>query len=443
MTREELAAWLQLVQAKGIGHGTARRLLAAFGLPQHILAQSTAALEQLLSAKQIAALRTPDAATLALIETTWQWLQQGVAPAQADMQADVQASSSTNNHLANSSANAQRSSNRPVQRRIVTLGDPAYPSSLLEMADPPVLLYAMGQVECLQQPQSRIAMVGSRNPTPQGASNARAFGKAFAEMGWTVVSGLALGVDGAAHEGALQATLPEPVGAGGLATIAVVGTGLDRVYPRQHHDLAHRIVQHGVILSESPLGTPPLSHHFPKRNRIIAGLSHGVLVVEAALQSGSLITARLAGEQGKEVFAIPGSIHAPQSHGCHALIKQGAKLVESANDVLEELRAVIPAGRQMAVSNIAEKSMAHIDPSAAADADSAVDAADDPTAPTVPGDTAAVLLQALGHDPVGLDALLARTGLDAAILQAKLLELELMGMVGRLPGGLFQRIGTA
>ncbi len=443
MTREELAAWLQLVQAKGIGHGTARRLLAAFGLPQHILAQSTAALEQLLSAKQIAALRTPDAETLALIETTWQWLQQGAAPAQADMQADVQASSSTNNHLANSSANAQRSSNRPVQRRIVTLGDPAYPSSLLEMADPPVLLYAMGQVECLQQPQPRIAMVGSRNPTPQGASNARAFGKAFAEMGWTVVSGLALGVDGAAHEGALQATLPEPVGAGGLATIAVVGTGLDRVYPRQHHDLAHRIVQHGVILSESPLGTPPLSHHFPKRNRIIAGLSHGVLVVEAALQSGSLITARLAGEQGKEVFAIPGSIHAPQSRGCHALIRQGAKLVESANDVLEELRVVIPAGRQAVVSSVADKSMAHIDPSAAADADSAVNAADDPTAPIVPGDTAAVLLQALGHDPVGLDALLARTGLDAATLQAKLLELELMGMVGRLPGGLFQRIGTA
>ena len=435
MTREELAAWLQLVQAKGIGHGTVRRLLAAFGLPQQILAQSAAALEQLLSAKQIAALRTPDAETLALIETTWQWLQQGAAPAQADAQTGIQTSSPIKN--------TQRSSNLPVQRRIVTLGDPAYPSVLLEMADPPVLLYAMGQVECLQQPQPRIAMVGSRNPTPQGASNARAFGKAFAEMGWTVVSGLALGVDGAAHEGALQAALPEQVGVVGLATIAVVGTGLDRVYPRQHRDLAHRIVQHGVILSESPLGTPPLSHHFPKRNRIIAGLSHGVLVVEAALQSGSLITARLAGEQGKEVFAIPGSIHASQSRGCHALIKQGAKLVESAQDVLEELRAVIPAGRQMAVSNIAEKSMAHIDPSAAADAESAVDAADDPTAPTVPGDTAAVLLQALGHDPVGLDALLARTGLDAATLQAKLLELELMGMVGRLPGGLFQRLGSA
>ena len=434
MTREELAAWLQLVQAKGIGHGTVRRLLAAFGLPQQILAQSAAALEQLLSAKQIAALRTPDAETLALIETTWQWLQQGAAPAQADAQAGIQTSSPIKN--------TQRSSNLPVQRRIVTLGDPAYPSVLLEMADPPVLLYAMGQVECLQQPQPRIAMVGSRNPTPQGASNARAFGKAFAEMGWTVVSGLALGVDGAAHEGALQAALPEQVGVVGLATIAVVGTGLDRVYPRQHRDLAHRIVQHGVILSESPLGTPPLSHHFPKRNRIIAGLSHGVLVVEAALQSGSLITARLAGEQGKEVFAIPGSIHASQSRGCHALIKQGAKLVESAQDVLEELRTVLPAGRQAVVSSIAEKSMEHTDPSAAADADSAVDA-DASTVPTVPGDTTAVLLQALGHDPVGLDALLARTGLDAATLQAKLLELELMGMVGRLPGGLFQRIGTA
>ena len=167
-----------------------------------------------------------------------------------------------------------------------------------------------------------------------------------------------------------------------------------------------------------------------------------MLVVEAALQSGSLITARLAGEQGKEVFAIPGSIHASQSRGCHALIKQGAKLVESAQDVLEELRTVLPAGRQAVVSSIAEKSMEHTDPSAAADADSAVDA-DASTVPTVPGDTTAVLLQALGHDPVGLDALLARTGLDAATLQAKLLELELLGMVGRLPGGLFQRIGTA
>ena len=333
-----------------------------------------------------------------------------------------------------------------VQRRLLTLGDPLYPQMLLQMEDPPVLLYAMGQVEQLRHEQARIAMVGSRNPTPQGASNARAFGKAFAEMGWCVVSGLALGVDGAAHEGALQAAAFDCVGAGeGLATIAVVGTGLDRVYPRQHHDLAHRIVQNGVILSESPLGTPPLSHHFPKRNRIIAGLSHGVLVVEAALQSGSLITARLAGEQGKEVFAIPGSIHAPQSRGCHALIKQGAKLVESAQDVLEELQAVVPAGSQSAArpqsaTACADTNNADLLPATAKNADAGVDASADKPAAQADTDW---LLQALGHDPVGLDALLARTGMDTPTLQARLLELELLGVVGRLPGGLFQRIGAA
>ncbi len=430
MTREELAAWLQLLQAKGIGSGTARRLLATFGLPQQILAQSHAALEQLLSAKQIAALRTPDDNTLELIETTWQWLQQGDSAA-CEQQATH----------AKSATGAIGVAGAPVQRRLLTLADPAYPQMLLQMADPPVLLYAMGQVDRLQQAQPRIAMVGSRNPTPQGASNARAFGKAFAEMGWTVVSGLALGVDGAAHEGALQAAASGPAAQGGLATIAVVGTGLDRVYPRQHHDLAHRIVQHGVILSESPLGTPPLSHHFPKRNRIIAGLSHGVLVVEAALQSGSLITARLAGEQGKEVFAIPGSIHAPQSRGCHALIKQGAKLVESAQDVLEELRPVVPPSSHAAYAVAAGVGLDAAE-HAAIDTDADAVVAEAASVPGMHADEA-LLLQALGHDPVGLDMLLARTGMDAATLQAKLLELELMGLVGRLPGGLFQRIGTA
>ena len=288
------------------------------------------------------------------------------------------------------------------------------------MADPPLLLYAMGQVDRLRGAQPRIAMVGSRNPTPQGAVNARAFSKTFAERDWTVVSGLALGVDGAAHEGALQAT---PHSDQGLATIAVVGTGLDRVYPRQHRELAHRIAQHGVILSECSLGTPPLAHHFPKRNRIIAGLSHGVLVVEAALQSGSLITARLAAEQGKEVFAIPGSIHAPQSRGCHALIRQGAKLVESAQDVLEELRHVTfgIGGSVTGGGAVSEEEAVSTDCS-------------------IHGKET-FLLQALGHDPVGLDALLERTGLDTSTLQARLLELELAGAVGRLPGGLFQRIG--
>ena len=387
MTRNEVAAWLQMLQAEGIGNDAARRLLAVFGLPQQVLAQSQSALQEVVSAHQAAALRQPQAQTQTLIETTWQWLQQGSSD---------------------------------VQRRILVLGDPDYPPLLLEMADPPLLLYAMGQVDRLRGAQPRIAMVGSRNPTPQGAGNARAFAKTFAEGGWTVVSGLALGVDGAAHEGALQATLHSDLG---LATIAVVGTGLDRVYPRQHRELAHRIAQHGVILSECSLGTPPLAHHFPKRNRIIAGLSHGVLVVEAALQSGSLITARLAAEQGKEVFAIPGSIHAPQSRGCHSLIRQGAKLVESAQDVLEELRHVTfgAGGSVTGVGAVSENEAVSTDCS-------------------VRGKET-FLLQALGHDPVGLDALLERTGLDASTLQARLLELELAGVVGRLPGGLFQRIG--
>jgi DNA processing protein len=390
MTRSEVAAWLQLLQAEGVGNDAARRLLAAFGLPEQVLAQSQSALEQVVSARQAVALRQLQAQTQTLIETTWQWLQQD---------------------------------DPTIQRRLLVLGDPDYPPLLLEMSDPPVMLYAVGQIDRLHRAQPRIAMVGSRNPTPQGASNARAFARTFAQRGWTVVSGLALGVDGAAHEGALQAA---PHGDPGLATIAVVGTGLDRVYPRQHRELAHRIAQQGVILSECALGTPPLAHHFPKRNRIIAGLSHGVLVVEAALQSGSLITARLAAEQGKEVFAIPGSIHAPQSRGCHALIRQGAKLVESAQDVAEELQHVVPGIGSPATGF------------GAASEETAVSADC-----SIHGKETVFLLQALGHDPVGLDALLERTGLDAATLQARLLELELVGVVGRLPGGLFQRIGRA
>jgi DNA processing protein len=226
-----------------------------------------------------------------------------------------------------------------------------------------------------------------------------------------VVSGLALGVDAAAHEGALEGATSD------LATIAVVGTGLDRVYPRQHRDLAHRIASRGLLVSEYPLGTPPLSANFPKRNRIISGLSLGTLVVEAALKSGSLITARLASEQGREVFAIPGSIHASQSRGCHALIKQGAKLVESAADVLEELR--LPAGPAVATA------------SPIPDGTKGLPAPDDD------------LLTLMGHDPVSLDALQARTGLDTPSLQTRLLTLELDGAIGRLPGGLFQRLGAA
>ena len=386
MERAELAGWLRLSLTPGIGDGAARRLLAAFGLPEKIFAQTGAALRQVVSPAQADALQQAPNGLQAQIDQTWQWLQ----PADDD---------------------------GATTRRLVTLGDAGYPASLLEMADPPLMLYVLGATAFdLTQLGNSIAVVGSRNPTPQGAANARAFARALGDAGLPVVSGLALGVDGAAHQGALDSLGDSPR----LATVAVVGTGLDRVYPARHRDLAHRIRLHGLIVSELPLGTPPLTQNFPKRNRLIAGLARGTLVVEAALQSGSLITARLTSEQGKEVFAIPGSIHSPQSRGCHALIRQGAKLVESVNDILEELPALRAAGR--AGTGLFEGTG-----SGSADA----------SAPENP------LLEAIGFDPVSLDALSARTGWSAAALQAKMLELELDGHVARLPGGLFQRASAA
>jgi DNA processing protein len=267
----------------------------------------------------------------------------------------------------------------------------------------------MGQTAHLRQLRAHhaLAVVGSRNPTPQGDQNARDMARSLAGCGLTVVSGLALGIDGAAHEGALQGAAP-----GQLATIAVVGTGLDRVYPKRHLALAHEITARGLILSEYPLGTPPLNANFPQRNRLISGLSQATLVVEAALQSGSLITARQALEQGRDVMAIPGSIHSPQAKGCHALIKQGAKLVESAQDVLEELRwPASPVPTQ-------------------------------PSAQTAEAPEDGLLAQ-MGHAPIGLDALQARCGLATEQLQAQLLELELAGQIARLPGGAFQRLVRA
>lgn len=376
MERAELAGWLRLSLTPGVGDGAARRLLAAFGLPDAIFAQPEATLCEVVSAAQAAALKQPPPGLQAQVDQTWQWLHPADDP-----------------------------TGGAITRRVVTLGDAGYPGSLLEMVDPPLMLYVLGAAAFdLTQLGRSLAVVGSRNPTPQGASHARAFARALGEAGLPVVSGLALGIDGAAHLGALDAAGDAPV----LATVAVVGTGLDRVYPARHRDLAHRITLQGLIVSELPLGTPPLTQNFPKRNRLIAGLARGTLVVEAALASGSLITARLTSEQGKEVFAIPGSIHSPQSRGCHALIRQGAKLVESVNDILEELPPLAPAARTPST--------------------------DTPSpAPEHP------LLDALGFDPVSLDALSARTGWSAAQLQAKMLELELDGHVSRLPGGLFQR----
>jgi DNA processing protein len=384
-TAPDLGFWLRLSLTHGVGRDSARRLLAAFNEPANIFSQTAVQLCQVVSAQQAQALLQKPPGLDALLEDTQAWL--------------------------------QASPNPEVSRAVITLGDALYPAALLDTPDPPLMLYALGQTQALQhfQHERAVAMVGSRNPTPQGLINAREFAKSMTAQGLVVVSGMALGVDGAAHEGALQGAEP-----GALATIALVGTGLDRVYPKQHRELAHRIAQQGLILSEYALGTPPLAHHFPQRNRLISGLSQATLVVEAALQSGSLITAKQALEQGREVMAIPGSIHSPQAKGCHALIKQGAKLVESAQDVLEELRlphqAIAPGADQATLDW------------------------NDPDPAMTDEDTP--LLEALGHDPVSLDALQARCGWPTAQLQAQLLELELMGQVGRLPGGLFQRIGS-
>ena len=389
---QALESWLRLALSPGIGNDTARRLLAAFGSAQSVFAQDAAALRQLGSEKLVRALHTRPDGLKAQLHTTLAWLRGG------------------------------------SDRRLATLDDAAYPPALLNIEDPPLMLYLLGiQVNtALNTPENsiksavNIAIVGSRNPTPQGEVNAREFARYFASRGLTVVSGLALGIDGAAHDGAL-------IGDG--QTIAVVGTGLDRVYPKKHLELAHRIAAQGMLVSEFPLGTPPLTANFPKRNRLISGLSVGTLVVEAALKSGSLITARMAVEQGRDVFAIPGSIHSPQSRGCHALIKQGAKLVEVAEDVLEELGlSPLPAPvNRRAASRTAKDPKAHAWQAAQGD-DSISDCA---------------VLTALGHDPVSLDSLQARTGLPTPLLQAELMTLELQGQLARLPGGFFQRMTLA
>ncbi len=377
MERSELGHWLRLLGTPEIGNDTARRLLTAFGTPQAVFEQPAAALAQVVNARQLRLLADPPSGHAQLLDATWQWLQQ-----------------------------------MPGQRCVLAPGQQGYPVALLQMADPPLLLYGTGDLArwhafAAAESNRGLAIVGSRQPTPQGLAHARQFARGAAATGWTVVSGLALGVDGAAHEGALAGTAddaPQP------ATVAVVGTGLDSVYPKAHLALARAIAARGMLLSEYPLGTPPLAANFPRRNRLIAGLSRGTLVVEAALRSGSLITARLAVEQGKEVFAIPGSIHAPQAGGCHQLIQQGAKLVTRIEDVLEEFGppAVATAASAPAAASPDDDVLAHI-----------------------------------GFDPMGLDALAARTGLPTALLQARLLELELDGHIVRLPGALFQRFAAA
>ncbi len=288
-------------------------------------------------------------------------------------------------------------------RALVAWDDADYPSALLEIGDPPPVFFCLGRRELLAQPG--FAIVGSRNATPQGAADAEAFAAALSAAGLAIVSGLALGIDAAAHRGGLA----QPG-----SSIAVVGTGLDRVYPARNRALAHDLAARGLLVSEFAPGTPPLRANFPRRNRLVSGLARGVLVVEATLSSGSLITARFAGEQGREVFALPGSIHSPFSKGCHKLIREGAKLVETAQDILDELNVPRPASAPVEGT---------IGPGAAM------------TAPE------RAVAAALGHAPSGIDTIVARTGLPAETIAATLVGLELAGRVAAVPGGLWQRRG--
>jgi len=348
-----LAAWIRLTLVPGLGGQALRRLLAEFGLPEHVVAAGRAALARHVG--ELLADRILADGDAAIVERTVAW--------------------------------ASRAGNA-----VVTLADAAYPRQLLEIPDPPALLYVRGDVTLLARPS--LAIVGSRNATPQGLANAESFARTFSAAGLTIVSGLALGIDAAAHRGAL---------AGGASTIAVLGTGIDVLYPPRNADLGLEIAARGALVSEFPLGAPPVASGFPRRNRIISGLARGVLVVEAAISSGSLITARAAAEQGRDVFAVPGSIHSPLSKGCHALIKQGAKLVESAQDVFGELPQIAAAPPSAPVTNDA-------------------------------------LLDHMGYDPCNVDILCERSGLTADKVSAILLQLELAGRIESLPGGKYQRV---
>ena len=389
----DIRSWLRLMLTPGIGNDSAHRLWTRFGSIQGIFEASELQWSEVISRAQIEALHHEPALLNAHFARTMQWL-------------------SAKPHAAY------------AQRAVWPLGHPNYPEPLLHLTDPPLLLFVEGQVQ--QSLGPAISVVGSRNPTPQGRQTAMQFGRALGEAGLCVVSGMALGIDGAAHQGALQSVVPPSTASSTLeagtntpssiywTTVGVVGTGLDRIYPKHHLALAQEVMAHGVLISEYPLGTPPLAANFPQRNRLIAALGLGTLVVEAAMRSGSLITARMALDMGREVMAVPGSIHAMQSHGCHWLIRQGAKLVENVQDILEELHiptTTDPSNRPN--SNDSQQS-----------------------------ETAHPVLDHMGFAPISLDALQMQCNLETSVLQSELLSLELMGCIARLPGGFFQRLVT-
>jgi DNA processing protein len=362
---DETAAWCALLRAPGVGSQTLNPLFETYGDLRQLVQQAPAELPPPLRDY----LRAPDWPG---VEQDMHWLEQ-------------------------------------PRNALLAISDPAYPALLRQLTNPPTVLFLHGDPDLLSLPQ--LAVVGSRSPTTGGRRNAHEFAGRLAAAGLVISSGLATGIDAAAHQGALAAD--------GL-TLAVTGTGLDRVYPAKNRTLAHDIALHGLLVSEFPTGTPPLAANFPRRNRILAGLSLGTLVIEAALQSGSLITARLATEAGREVFALPGSIHNPLARGCHALIRDGAALVESADQVLEELAPLIPR------SGIAPR-----------------DAPASPSVPTATVDPQHIeLLEAMGYDPVTTDDLVERTGFPAAEVSSILLLLELQGHVSSSPGGMFTRLGN-
>ncbi len=354
---EDLSSWIALSVVPGLGDQSLRKLLKEFGPPDQILTTCESALSQSVGSKLAEHIKSHDSTEI--ITKTLAWLEQP-------------------NHA------------------LFTLADAGYPPLLLQTADPPPLIYVKGRTDLLPMPA--IAIVGSRNATAQGMINAESFAKSLSDSGLCIVSGMALGIDAAAHAGGL---------AGAGSSVAVVGTGLDRIYPARNKELARQLAQHGALISEFPLGTPALANNFPRRNRIISGLCLGCLVVEAAVSSGSLITARLALEQGRDVFAIPGSIHSALAKGCHQLIKQGAKLVERAADILEEI-------------HWANRTQSRTETTTADDSDE--------------------LLKHLAFDPAPIDSLVSRTGLSAEQISSRLLELELAGLVQSLPGGRYQRL---
>jgi len=375
---EELESWIRLWRVPGVGSKYFQKLLQSFETPADVFNAPSSSLKQAgISqnlAKAIIDAKENDSATPDL-----EWL------------------NAADNHY------------------IITLDCAEYPALLKQTDNPPSLLYVHGNLSIINDPQ--LAIVGSRNPTQSGMTSAYDFAKHLGQMGLCITSGLALGIDGSAHQGALDAGAP---------TIAIIATGIDRVYPAKHRNLAHQIVEGGAIISEFPIGTQPRSGNFPRRNRIISGLAYGTLVVEAALKSGSLITARLASEQGREVFAIPGSIHNPLAKGCHQLIRQGAKLVETAQDILEEMSAVID--------------LSQIDSAIIKDdiEDNSEGAAN--TSNVDPEHQ--ILLEKMGYDPVPIDQLVDRTGFKPESIAAMLLILELQNQVSSNGGGTYTRIGN-